>query len=514
MSIIYANNIFVKQEYTKHSGGLPCSQNDAPAESFYVNHFIDIEKFNSSYFNYNTPLYYTLGGTLNYYNQDIYSVFTNVANPFIRYFFTANTESFGTGTTIKHDIYRIPYDVFIAYTSNTNTIIQNVSIKNNKNIQSLLSTPILTITASTTGITSNVYNLLLNEYQKKKGDYSFLLFQDYAQYFITTQFEFSRTQGSGYTEFYQLNNQKEISPVDYQTTYNETTVNRYTTITAGTFVGLQVTGNYFTYFLIPNKPKWQNPLVDGRLTTFTPTFYWSDTDDGNSFLLQVVYNRADSTTFSGAVYSYPINKESTNLSTNELFGSVDAQPWAITQKTTDVGRKYSVALYPNKTFWYRIGNVKELINIFGVRQQVITFSDIRSAITAPNSFNINITVASDSPYVDNPITTGYPGYLDDDLPFTYTLSGTVSGSIVTGATMQLIYPNGNYTTQVTNVLGKYSFPNLESGTYTLNTSYRGYQHDSRIITISGDTSSSFKISLLWDNSYDTWGKMANENYYI
>lgn len=453
MPLIYstAEQIFLKTEIQKHSGGAPCLVNNmgCSAEIFYINQFIDVSQFDASYFNFNTPLYYTLGGTLNYYGQEIYSVFTNISRPFIRFVFTANTSSFGTGTTIKHNIYRIPFEEFSKYTAevirkditeiedssteevketftdesgNTKTVsttraISKTSstqksapkifpekIKNTDTydklapIKSLLINPIITITGTTTGITTSVYNLFLDEYQKKKGDFKFQLFQDYAQYFITTQFEFFRYQGTGYTDFYQADSSENLIPISYQQEFLEITPTRSHTITAGTFSGVSVMGNFFTYFLIPNKPKWELPSVTGQLNTFSPTFYWSDTDDGDSFVLQVVYNTGD-TAFSGTVYSYEMPKEKTRLSTNEMLGT-DPGDWAITQKTTDVIRKMSASLTPGKTFLYRIGNIKQLDNLFGVRQRVVTFSDAYSATTSSKGFNFYVSVESDSPYVD------------------------------------------------------------------------------------------------------------------
>ena len=570
MPLIYstAQQIFLKTEIQKHSGAAPCTTSNAgcSAESFYVNQFVDVSQFDASQFAFDTPLYYTMGGTPNYYLQDVYSIFTNISRPFIRFVFTANTSSFGTGTTIKHSIYRIPYDEFSKYTAeilrqaiegvedgsteeiketftdesgNTKTVstIRVISktstaqklapklfpekIKNTDSydklapIKNLLEKPILVITGETSGITSTVYNLFLDEYQKNKGDFKFQLFLDYAQYFITTQFNFQREQGADYTEFYQLDSNRNLVPIDYQKDFTETTINNSHTITAGTFSGVSVVGNFFTYFLIPNKPKWELPSVAGQLKTFSPTFYWSDTDDGDNFVLQVVYNAADSNSFSGVVYSYPIAKEDTRMSTNELLGA-GSEPWDITQKTTDVIRKMSASLTPGKTFWYRIGNVKELVNLFGVKQRVVTFSDISSATTSYSGFSAYVSVESDSPYVDALPKLLYPDYLDYGLSTLdeFILSGTVYGSTVTGATMQLIYPNSSYITQPTDSVGNYIFSSLESGTYTLNTFYRGYQQDSKTISLTGDTSLSFKLKLLWSNDVDTWGKMASENYFV
>jgi len=562
MSIIYDSNnrIFVKQDYQKHSGKPACYA-DSPVESFYVNHFVDSDLYNSDYFAFETPMYYTLGGTINYYGQDYWSIFTNVYRPFIKFIFTANTHSFGTGTTIKHNIYRIPYDVFSQYTSETirkniegnkdvseQTVEETFTDSSGKStttttkrkttssntiekfapkifpekidgygfettdkyasIKKLLTNPILTLTATTTGISTSVYNLSADEYQKKKGDFKYQLFLDYGQYFVTTQFVFNRTMDDDLSDFYKLDANDNLVPVEYEKEYTETTPTTNHIITGGTFSGITVYGNYFTYFLIPNKPKWETPYVTGQLTTFSPTFFWSHTDDGDSFLLQVVYESGDSQSFSGTVYSYPIDKESSNLSTNEMLGTPDGD-WSITQKTTDVVRKYSVPLLYGKNFWYRIGNVKELINIFGVKQKVVTFSDVASATTTASLRNY-VYVESDSPHVDEISQLVYPEYLDDSALIEYTLSGSVSGSVVTGATMQLIYPNGNYETQLTDSVGNYYFTGLEPGIYYLNTFYRGYIEDSISVNISGNTTLGvIKLRLIWGNRWDTFDTMRN-----
>jgi len=566
MSLIYDSNkkIFIKQDYQKHSG-MPACYPESFAEGFYTNHFVDVNIVNSDYFEFDTPTYYTLGGTLNYYMQDYWSIFTNVSRPFIRFIFTANTDHFGTGVTIKHQLYKIPYKNYKECVANlertkvqetrnaseetieetitkdgissTSVTKRKISLNNvsellapssfpseltssisqsdkYKAMQTMLENPILTITATTSGISTSVYDLFLAEYQKRKGDFAFQLFEDYAQYFITTQFEFERMQGAGLYEFCQLGDDDSIVPISYQQYYKETTPVPAHIITGGTFSGITVYGNYFTYFLIPNKPQWVKPYVTGQLTTFSPNFFWSNSNDADSYLLQVVYDSGDSQSFSGVVYSYPIKKEDTKLSTNELLGS-ESEDWSITQKTTDIVREYSVPLLNKTQFWYRMGGVKELINIFGVKQSVVTFSDVGTAITTPSVYKSYVYTQSDSPHIADSPMWAYPSYLDDSLQGQYSLSGVVSGSVVTGATIQLIYPNSSYITQPTDLTGNFVFTELEPGTYTLNTFYRGYKQDSRTISITGDTSVGvIHLKLLWGNMWDTWGVMGDKIFGI
>ncbi len=95
----------------------------------------------------------------------------------------------------------------------------------------------------------------------------------------------------------------------------------------------------------------------------------------------------------------------------------------------------------------------------------------------------------------------------------YSLSGMVSGSTVTGATIQLIYPNGNFITKPASDTGYFTFDSLGVGDYTLNIFYRGYMDHSIPVTITGDTVlPTTGLKLLWGNAYDTWGKMAGESF--
>ena len=92
----------------------------------------------------------------------------------------------------------------------------------------------------------------------------------------------------------------------------------------------------------------------------------------------------------------------------------------------------------------------------------------------------------------------------------YSLSGTVSGNVFSGVTVQLIYPDSNYVTQTSDNYGNFIFNQLASGNYILNTSYRGFASDSKAINITGNTNIGLiKLKLLWGNSYDTWGSFAN-----
>jgi hypothetical protein len=384
-------------------------------------------------------------------------------------------------------------------------------------IKNLLTNPVLTITATTSGISSDTYILFLDEYQKSIGGFQQQMYEDYAQYFITTQFVFDRELYVDLYDFCQIDSNKNIVPVDVQQYFQESTPIESYVIPSGTFSGFTVYGNFFTYFLIPNKPKWETPYVTGQLNTFSPMFLWSNTDDGDSYLLQITYSTGSSQSFSGTVYSYPIDKASSNLSTEEML-NLPTGDWSIAQKATQTVREYSVPLAYGQTFWYRIGNVKELTNMFGVKQKVITFSDEASATTTLSSYAGQVYVQADSPHVADLSTIVYPEYLDGGvtLPPTYSLSGTVSGSVVTGATIILLYPTSSYVTTTTDLFGNYLFTQLNAGTYGIGVSYRGYQTINPLsypIIITGNTTAPpIVLDWVWGNTWDTWGDLGDHHF--
>ena len=274
---------------------------------------------------------------------------------------------------------------------------------------------------------------------------------------------------------------------------------------------MSVAGNYFTYFTVPDKPVLEYPIMSGQLSTFTPEFIWSNGDSADSFILQVDYNTSD-TGFTGTVYNYPIEKVVENAKLATATSTFESKSYA-SQKTLYT---YQASVRSNSNFIYRIGNSKELIDIFNVRRVVVTFSEYYSATTQAQPIRTYVLSESDSPYVMDIAGLLVPPSLDYESPDigAFILSGTVSGSTVTGATMQLaLYPNSNFITTTTDLFGSYSFSGLAAGTYTLTTNYRGYLQDVRTINLSSDTTLGFKLKLLWGNSVDTWGKMASESYY-
>lgn len=533
------------------------------AQSFKQNVFFESSETLNNPFIFNVPMYTTYGGTKDYYGQNPLSIFTNLVDPFIRFNFTANTYSLSGDTVIKHDIYRVDWDTFEAvqngYKSGpedfsglqnssietieeidgatgeikTKTITRNLSqtsSQNNsqrkavnipidgnnkslvypttKDIQDRLLTPIISLTASTSGITSNIYDLVIDQFIKNVNfdKYKTELFKDKSQYIIDTNFIFTKNVNPELRD-YLTEIDGSVVPVEYKTLSTGTTSNPTQTVNTGLFSGTSfIGGEFFSYIKVPDKPIVEYPSPTGQTNTFTPEIFWTNGESADEYVIQVTYNTGD-TAFTQTVFSYVIPK----LDEYKEGAVSKAKTTDIEFSTTKTIRKYQVSLKSNSCLLYRVGNVKFIKNMFDVKQSVVTFSDYNSMCTQVEPIITYVYTESDSPSI--PYTSGYttPPSLSAETPAgIYSLSGVVSGSTVTGATIQLVYPNSNFVTTTTDVTGMFMFTDLQSGMYTLNTSYRGYANQSSVVTITGNTSMMIDIEILWDNIYDTFASKEND----
>lgn len=519
--------------------------NDSEMQAFYNNYWAESYGGRIPIFYQDIPTYTTIGGTLDYYGQNPLSVFTNLSRPFIRYKFTGSTSAITSITKVVHRIYKIDYATFKNFQINQPTInvereitskdalskADSLYVQKNREklgsnpqidfvraynhplteedaklLQPLLSNPYKVYTGSTSGITTNIYDFYPSQYSKKLGEFKEELFEDKAQYFIETEFGFEIDKGLDYESYYEyVDGQLTESPWD--NTVDFITTDPIHKIQVGDFKGLNVRGAYFTYFTVPDKPKIEYPIVEGTLTTFAPEFFWSEGEGADEYLIQISYNTGD-TNFSGTIFNYPISKTEQNRHFAESRIKLPDTEFSSNKAI----RSASIPLKgKSSAFLYRIGNVKYIENIFGVRQFVVTFSDTKSARTQSEAIRTFVRVQSDSPYTETIAEYTIPESLIDESPLSeYVLSGYVSGSTVTGATMQLVYPNSAFVTTTTDLTGYFEFGQLEEGNYALTTNYRGYAQDYRNIYMSADTSLLIELQIRWDNIYDRWIVKEND----
>jgi hypothetical protein len=527
---------------------------DNVAQSFYQNIFYLTKEGVTVPSIFEIPKYTTVGGTKDYYMQDSRSIFTNLVQPFVRFDFSANTASFGPTVRLQHDIYRVSWDLYntvqsglkaysneavqtedvitetieefdeatgetkkktITRTINTDSNVLKSKRKTSNDsegredklitlptiadIQAQLDTPIFSITADTTDITTNIYDLQIEQFTKNLGQYKTELFKDRDQYIIDTNFIFEIDVTSGLANYETISAEGVISGGTYANPVTAVTESSGATIDKGEFEGLNFkTGDYFSFFEVPDKPILEYPTPEGQIETFTPEIFWTNGESADEYMVQVNYNTGD-TGFTGTVFTYLVPKvdEYKEVAMSKTKGP---ESEFSTDKTI---RKYQLSLKTNKCLLYRVGNVKVLKNLFDVKQSVVTFSDNKIICTQAEPMKTFVKTESDSPWTSEIAGLQTPPSLDVESPLSeYSLSGTVTGSTVTGATMQLIYPNASFVTMPTDSVGYFEFNDLEEGIYTLNTTYRGYAADSRPIVLSSDIDILVEIKIQWDNIYD------------
>lgn len=540
---------------------ITAGDNNSVSQAFYNNYMADSKPVQANYFSFNKPQYYTYGGTLNYYSQDPYAIFTNLVRPPIRFVFSANTESLSGDSYFVHEIYRLDYDTYRLFSDNqisnsqdvinqiqSDTVSVNgrppsqnapsrerispnrVRMGNNpivqpeklfgaaltktdfSTIQQYFTNPLIVITASTSGITGNIYDLFLEQYIKQFGSYKSELFLDKAQYLINTKIVFNVNLQKNYSEFFNSTiNFRGVPGIWNNELQISATNNSVHSIQSGPFAEMQVIGNYFTYFVVPDKPAFEFPIMSGALSTFTPEFRWSNGDRADSFIVQVNYNTSDTGFTGSVVFNYPVEKNEKNAMVARSTTKSASEEFS-TNKTMYT---FQLPMKSNKSFIYRVGNSKEIIDVFDVRRNVVTFSDYYSAISQPEPIKTYVRTESDSKAVSEISGFITPPSLDYESEVAeYVLSGLITGATtVTGATLQLTYPNSSFVTITTDLTGAYSFSGLETGIYTMVTNYRGYLQDTRSISITGNTVENFKLKLLWGDKYDTWGGLASGSYY-
>lgn len=433
------------------------------AQAFSQNYWVKINDAQTAVRVWETPVYTLEGATRNYYNVDYNSLSTDINNgKNLTMVFSANTESISGITILNHNMYRIDYDNYIQAkkdpqsTAFTETIVNNLSI------------PFYTFTDYASGSTGIALNMSAGRYTynfpyqvKPEGQFTVDVFKDKSQYFIDSEFIFPIGVDLTLGHFLILSSVTSGNTMQildyYKQNYITLNSNLGSHIITGDtpFSGLSVNGAYFSYMIPPNKPNLyvsngnSEIAVTGTLSTFSPTFNWNGVDDGDYYQLQVTYDISDYLFEGNTVTTFKVNKQ---------------------EGDAEFVRTFSTPLTPKKSFLYRIGNVKELENIFGVKQSTVVYSDYVQAETA-----------SDGKYILS--GTAYQNFVDVAnvlAGVTFELRGVGSSSTIRkkidvknknvsistqdeliGNTGALLF------TTTSDVNGKYSFGRIDGGTYSL-----------------------------------------------
>lgn len=233
------------------------------------------------------------------------------------------------------------------------------------------------------------YDFYPSQFYKPKNQYTQLVFEDRSQYFFNISYLFQNT-GNTFLSTYNLSGSDDIIPFAYSASTFVSTVGQTQTITQGEWSGNTCFGLFFTCFTPPNKPIIEFPFPPTGETsraTFTPIFNFSNIEDGDRYVFQLTYNMADSgfteTSDISGKTSYYFEKD--EVIAEEMIEKTNQVEVGSESSTSKKIRRFSAPIKPGLSYWYRIGNIKNIIDIFNVKREIINFSDTYSATSSSRS---------------------------------------------------------------------------------------------------------------------------------
>lgn len=476
-------------------------------QAFSQNYWTRILPVQNSPFVWNAPVYNIEGATRNYYQIDYNGLSTDINNgKNITLVFTANTESISGLTMLNHKLYKIDFEDYVKAKNDINGSAFTQTILDN------ITNPIYTfseVASGTTGVASLIsggrYTFTFPTKIKPTGQFTVDLFKDKSQYFVDSEFVFPASINTTIGDIVIYNNQNTEPTTQildyYRNDYVLLTSNLGTHIIEGNtpFSGLSVTGAFFTYIVPPNKPNLyvsngnSEIAVRDTLNTFAPTFNFSNVEDGDYYKLQVTYDPIDYQFQNTSVATFVINKQ---------------------EGDAEFVRTFATPLTPGREFLYRIGNVKEVENIFGVKQGTVVYSDYVYAVTATDGRYVLSGTAYQDVISDATVLAGVTFELRG-----YYGSATVRKTIDIRNLNSLVdevdsvigssQNSGAVLTTTSDANGNYSFGRIDGGSYVLTvippTSLAGaYYTNSYVININQDTDWDVLLTIIWGNRQITF----------
>ncbi len=488
-------------------------ENDGISQVFIQNNipFIGEEKIEPQIFN--VPLYGLVGATKNYYEQTIDGVSVNINNlKNLFYTYTANTDSFSAVTRVIYDVYKVDFNDYDYVFNNLDNegdeiITGSAATVSKETINGYLNNPLVTLYDTGSTITIPTYTYTLPEVVKPIDDFAQPLLVDKNQYFIDTRFEFIEERDKTLGGYQTLSAGTAVDITLTGLTTTENTLPNFSVgdflietqrdsevIDRGKFAGFTVNGRLFTYFVAPQKPNIDvindAPTVQGTLDTFSPIFSFNNVSDGDYYKLQVSYNLSD-VTFTGATI-FNIPKQ-------------EGDPEFI--------RTFSTALSPDSNFIYRIGNTKEIINVFGVKQNVTTWGRPEQAFTATDGiYDVSGTIFQNELY-GSPVSGATVKFivlsttadveLGVDAPYENVIQGGVFEPLGGGA--------GATFSAITDSNGNYSVNDIKGGLLVVEVSHPLYETTYHTIDVNSDlTDADFTIILRWGSTITTFDDVGGQ----
>lgn len=488
-------------------------ENDGISQVFIQNNIPEIVEPHTEPKIFNVPLFRLQGATFKFYEQTIDGISVNINNEKpLFYTYTANTESFSAITRTIYDIYKVDFPTYDAAVNNLDLEGDEITsltaeTPTRQTIDRLLNNPLVTLYDTGSTITVPNYTFNLPSIVKPIDDFAQPLLDDKAQYFIDTRFEFIQERDKTLGGYQKLSGG---TPIDITLTGLTTSANTLAgfsvgdflletsrnseIISEGNFSGSVVNGALFTYFVAPQKPNIDvindAPTVIGQLDTFSPIFSFNNVSDGDYYKLQVSYDLSD-VTFTGATI-FQIPKQ---------------------EGIPDFIRTFSTPLSPDANFIYRIGNTKEVINVFGVKQNVTTWGRAEQAFTATDGiYDVSGTIFQNELYgcpVSGAtvkfivISTTADVELGVDAPYENVIAEGTFEPLGGGA--------GSSFSAITDSNGNYQVTDIKGGLLVVEVSHPLYETTYHTVNVDGDlTDADFTITLRWGSTITTFEDVQDQ----
>lgn len=394
--------------------------NEGPAHVFFNNNYVIERSIDQGPITYVLPAFSSNTGTYDYYGSAPSSIFVIYTRPTLSLLFTANTSVFTADTRLHgvlNEIHKVRNEDILAYRARRDDASW-------QKVADSISTPIVSYSAATSAITSShTLSILPDQFVKPQDGYTEEIFSDRDEYFVNVRFVFeitgsttgNTTTSTGATSAMTattltVNTLDENGVIRSRPWTASTTVISNDTralITSGSWSGMTTYGLFFTCFTPPSKPQVKFPLVTTGITengTFTPTFNFSNVEDGDRFVLEVTYDMTDTgftntNAFSGRTQYF---REKTADSLEQAVDKSNTVDLAGAELTMTLRtRRINAPIRPNSLFLYRVGNIKTLTNLFDVEQTIINYSTYFSGATGSRE---DIRILVDSKAAEDPAT--------------------------------------------------------------------------------------------------------------
>jgi len=337
------------------------------------------------------PMFCGSTGTYEYYEQDSNSTYNLFGRVSLDFYATGTTASTPTQGYVQNawlddrlmytrfDIYKIPFEDSLDY----DKVLEHISTPYTQYTATTATTRGHALSGEVIG-DSFRYNFKFSPAQSDKPNkgYTEVLFEDRSQYLFNPVYSLYNDTNE-YSASFQVDDNGFFSNYNHTGRTSFITKGKTHKIQKGTWSGNVIQGLFFVTIQPPNKPNIETPLPIGN--TFTPAFFFSNVEDGDEYVLEVEYGDLGEFDNSDTIEQYFRKKTDDSLEQVVSHNGTELDNSIVATTTTIRTRRIEAALIPNRNYCWRIGNIKFVIDLFGIKRSVITYSDVNCSLTEENA---------------------------------------------------------------------------------------------------------------------------------